>query len=84
MTKLKSIEDAQDVLQLAAAIVDASRSVRMVSQSLTAPPSKEDAKGWYGAARTMAKKMVSDQGRERTRSEMPTPVYWPVGGALAR
>ena len=39
----------------------------MVSQSLTAPPSKDDAKGWYGAARTMAKKMVSDTGRERDR-----------------
>ena len=38
----------------------------MVSQSLTAPPSKDDAKGWYGAARTMAKKMVSDQGESGT------------------
>ena len=39
--------------------------------------------GLDGAARTMAKKMVSDQGRERT-GKTRTLVYWPVGAALAR
>ena len=60
------------------AVADASISVRIVSHRHSTTL-KDDAKGWHGAARTMAKKMVSDRAESRTEG-MRTPVYWLVEG----
>ena len=67
--KARALVDARDVHHLASAIVDASRTVRTAALEIAAPPTKEDGKGWYGAARLAARKIGEVADRSSLQKE---------------